>query len=144
MDPTRLARLVADHPDPHTGRTLGEDGAVRGVGVDGDRVAIEIRLGYPAAGWVPALEAGLRERLAAEPGIGQVVVSIDARSHYKGDRENVNQAKAQSDDGMRGDLRAAPRSAATPYGEVRDRLRVPGARRPRQRSFVSAASRAKR
>jgi ATP-binding protein involved in chromosome partitioning len=36
--------------DPHTGRDLLAGGAVKGVGIEGDRVAIELVLGYPARG----------------------------------------------------------------------------------------------
>jgi ATP-binding protein involved in chromosome partitioning len=79
MDAQRLADLVAAFPDPHTGQSLGAGGAVRGVGAEGGRVAVEIRLGYPAAGWIPVLEAALRERLLAEPGVSGVAVSVDSR-----------------------------------------------------------------
>ena len=79
MDSRHLSALVGDFPDPHSGQTLGEGGAVRGVGVDGDRVAVEIRLGYPAAGWAPVLEAALRDRLLAEPGVREVTVAVGSR-----------------------------------------------------------------
>jgi len=46
--------------DPHCDLDLISSGAVRGVGVDGSRVAVEIQLGYPAAGWHAALEAQVR------------------------------------------------------------------------------------
>src|SRR5688572_2501820 len=79
MEDTRIADLVGGHPDPHTGQTLAASGSVRGIGVDGGRVAVEIRLGYPAAGWAPQLEAALRERLVALPGVEHAVVSVDWR-----------------------------------------------------------------
>ena len=66
--------------DPHTGTDLVSSQAVRGVGVDGGRVAIELQLGYPAAGWHAALEAEVR-RVVGEsvPGIAQLTVGISTR-----------------------------------------------------------------
>ena len=58
-----LARIV----DPHTGLDLVASHAVRGVGVDAGKVAIELQLGYPAAGWHEALAAEVRAWLAAHP-----------------------------------------------------------------------------
>ncbi|HET6602956.1 MAG TPA: iron-sulfur cluster carrier protein ApbC [Xanthomonadaceae bacterium] len=74
-----LEARVAAIVDPHAGRTLGECGAVRGVGIDQGRVRVEIRLGYPAAGWHPALVREIEAALAAEPGVESVHVDIATR-----------------------------------------------------------------
>jgi len=73
------AALAQVH-DPNTGTDLVASQAVRGVGVDGGRVAIELQLGYPAAGWHAALEAEVR-RVVTEsvPGVQQVTVGIATR-----------------------------------------------------------------
>jgi ATP-binding protein involved in chromosome partitioning len=65
--------------DPHTGRDLLAGGAVKGVGIEGDRVAIELVLGYPARGWHEALATQVREALQHAPGIAAVVVSVAQR-----------------------------------------------------------------
>ena len=70
-----LARIL----DPHLDLDLVASGAVRGVGVDGSRVAVEIQLGYPAAGWHGALAAQVREALEALPGVTQAVVTVTSR-----------------------------------------------------------------
>ncbi len=71
---------LAKVADPYTGTDLVASQAVRGVGVDGDRIAIELQLGYPAAGWHEALAAEVRRVVAAEiPGAGQVTVGIGTR-----------------------------------------------------------------
>ena len=67
--------------DPHCDLDLLSSGAVRGVGVDGSRVAVEIQLGYPAAGWHAALEAQVRQALEALPGVSQAVVTVTSRVH---------------------------------------------------------------
>ena len=67
--------------DPHCDQDLVSSGAVRGVGVDGSKVAVEIQLGYPAAGWHTTLEAKVRQALEALPGISQAVVTVTSRVH---------------------------------------------------------------
>jgi ATP-binding protein involved in chromosome partitioning len=73
-----LRAAIAAIPDPHTGQTLGE-GAIRGLGFDADRVAIELALPYPAAGWHAALTAAVQEAASAVPGIAQATVLVQTR-----------------------------------------------------------------
>jgi ATP-binding protein involved in chromosome partitioning len=70
-----LARII----DPHTGASLEESGEVHAVGVDGDRIAVEIALGYPADGWRKAFAAEIREKLEADAAIAQATVSVTTR-----------------------------------------------------------------
>ena len=67
--------------DPHTGTDLVNSQAVRGIGVDGDRVAIEIQLGYPAAGWHAALADQVRAAVEALPGVARATVAVTSRVH---------------------------------------------------------------
>ena len=70
---------LAGVADPHTGQDLVAQGSVRGIGLDGADVAVELVLGYPAKGWHETLAATVRERLAALPGAGRVTVSVASR-----------------------------------------------------------------
>jgi ATP-binding protein involved in chromosome partitioning len=72
---------LAKVQDPHCDQDLIASGAVRGVGIDGARVAVEIQLGYPAAGWHAALEAQVRQAIEALPGVTQAVVTVTSRVH---------------------------------------------------------------
>ncbi|MGH8191182.1 MAG: iron-sulfur cluster assembly protein, partial [Rhodanobacteraceae bacterium] len=72
------ARL-GDIADPHTGVSLAESGEIRAVGVDGDRVAVEIALGYPAAGWRRDFAAQIRAALEGDDAIVQATVSVTSR-----------------------------------------------------------------
>ena len=65
--------------DPHTGASLEESGEVHAVGVDGDRVAVEIALGYPADGWRRAFADEIRQKLEADAAIAQATVSVNSR-----------------------------------------------------------------
>jgi ATP-binding protein involved in chromosome partitioning len=71
----RIKQEIRQIEDPNTGAPLGD--AVRGVAVSGDDVAVDIRLGYPADGWVPELERLVRGRIAGVDGIGSVTVDVD-------------------------------------------------------------------
>jgi len=76
----QVKAAVAALHDPHTCQPLGE-AAVRGVGVDGDRAAVEIQLGYPAAGWHETLAGHVRAAVEAVPGIASAVVQVGSRVH---------------------------------------------------------------
>ncbi|CAN5163515.1 iron-sulfur cluster carrier protein ApbC [soil metagenome] len=65
--------------DPHTGLDLVAGQAVRGVGVDGGNVAVELQLGYPAQGWHEALTAEVQQLVGALPGVTRVTVDIGTR-----------------------------------------------------------------
>lgn len=73
----RLHAALAAIPDPHTARPLGD--AVRGIGIDGDHVAIEVALGYPAAGWHAELAAQLQAVALAVPGVAHAQVDVVTR-----------------------------------------------------------------
>jgi len=70
-----VARLI----DPHTGTDLDSARAVRAVGIDGGRVAVDLRLGYPAQGWHAALRQMVVAAVSAVPGVERVEVAIETR-----------------------------------------------------------------
>ncbi|MER3547433.1 MAG: hypothetical protein C4338_07450 [Rhodanobacteraceae bacterium] len=70
----RIRELLAGVVDPHTGIDLAASGAVRAVGVDGDRVAVEIALGYPASSYHEQLAAQIKQHLEADPAIARATV----------------------------------------------------------------------
>jgi len=70
-----IERALAGITDPHTGADLVESGAVRGIGVDGDRVSVDLRLGYPAEGWRETLEASVKQVLEGLEGVSAATVS---------------------------------------------------------------------
>jgi ATP-binding protein involved in chromosome partitioning len=52
---------------------------VRAVGVDGDRVSVDLQLGYPAAGAIDAMTRRVQQALEAAPAIASAAVSITSR-----------------------------------------------------------------
>ena len=65
--------------DPHTGLDLVAGHAVRGVGVDGGNVAVDVQLAYPARSWHPALAADIERVVGMLPGVTRVTVDIGTR-----------------------------------------------------------------
>ncbi len=74
-----VRELLSGIVDPHTGTTLTEGDALRAVGVDGDRVAVEVSLGYPARSWRDRLAAEVKAKLESDPAIAQAAVSVTTR-----------------------------------------------------------------
>jgi ATP-binding protein involved in chromosome partitioning len=77
--PDSVRTALATILDPHTGTDLVAGQAVRGVGVDGDRVAVSLQLAYPAAGWHAALREAVVAAVSALPGVAAVDVEISTR-----------------------------------------------------------------
>ena len=65
--------------DPHTGLDLVAGHAVRGVGVDGGNVAVDVQLAYPARSWHPVLAAEVERVVGMLPGVTRVTVDIGTR-----------------------------------------------------------------
>ncbi len=74
----QVERLLAEIVDPHTGQDLVASGAVKGIGVDAGKVAIDIVLGYPAKTFADALAAQVRAKLA-DAGIADAAVGVTSR-----------------------------------------------------------------
>ncbi|HWG10586.1 MAG TPA: iron-sulfur cluster carrier protein ApbC [Rhodanobacteraceae bacterium] len=75
----RVRELLAEIVDPHTGIDIVTGGAVRALGVDGDRAAVEIVLGYPAKSFADELAARIKQHLESDGAIAQATVSVATR-----------------------------------------------------------------
>ena len=68
--------LLATIIDPHTGVDVVSGGCVRGVGVDGGNVSLDVCLGYPALQWSAEIAAIIQSTLQADPAIAHASVGI--------------------------------------------------------------------
>jgi ATP-binding protein involved in chromosome partitioning len=75
----RVRQILDRIVDPHTGTGLGA--GVRAVGVDGDRLSVDLQLGYPAEGSRRELAAQAKAALEAEADFGGASVSVTRRIH---------------------------------------------------------------
>ncbi len=65
--------------DPVTGRNYVESRSVKNVRVEGDRVALDVVLGYPARGVLEAVRRQVSERLAKLPGVAHASVNVSSK-----------------------------------------------------------------
>jgi len=73
----RVRDLLAEIEDGYSGQDLVSAEALRAVGIDGAKVAVDLRLGFPANGFAAQLAGQVKSRLEAERDIDQAVVNID-------------------------------------------------------------------
>ena len=76
-----VKRLLSSIVDPHTGQDLVAGGAVKGIGIDGDKVAVELVLGYPAKTFVDTMAQQVRGVLEADSAIAKATVDVSWRLH---------------------------------------------------------------
>ncbi|KFN41155.1 iron-sulfur cluster carrier protein ApbC [Arenimonas oryziterrae] len=79
LSPDAVRSALAQVIDPHVQTDLVSAQSVRGVGVDGGKVAVELQLAYPAASWHETLAAQVRQVVGALPGVEAVTVAIGTR-----------------------------------------------------------------
>ncbi len=77
-DEALVRRILGDLVDTHTDAPLAN--VTRAIGVDGNKVSVDIQLGYPAAGVIDQLTRRVRDALQADPAIDAAVVSIVGKS----------------------------------------------------------------
>lgn len=82
--------LLSRVTDPNTGLDLVSGGQVRGVGIDGDKVAVDVVLGYPAASWHATLAGMIEGVLRADPAISAASASVSSRVLAHEVRKGVN------------------------------------------------------
>lgn len=75
----RVESLLATIIDPHTDLDLVAGGSVKGIGVDGDKVAVDIVLPYPALSWQATLAEIVRSTLTADAEIAAATVNVGSR-----------------------------------------------------------------
>ncbi|MCC7220292.1 MAG: iron-sulfur cluster carrier protein ApbC [Candidatus Contendobacter sp.] len=65
--------------DPYLEQDLIAAKCLKQIRIEGDRVEVEIELGFPAAGYRETLTAALRERLAGLPGVGEISIQLGSK-----------------------------------------------------------------
>jgi ATP-binding protein involved in chromosome partitioning len=74
-----VRELLGQIIDPHTGQNLVAGAAVKGIGIDGSKVAVELALAYPARSWTDTLAQQVRAALETDAQIAQASVSVSWR-----------------------------------------------------------------
>jgi ATP-binding protein involved in chromosome partitioning len=71
-----LSKIV----DPNTTKDYVSGKSVKNLKVDGSDVSLDIELGYPANSQIDAIRSSVIAGLKALPGVGNISVSVTARS----------------------------------------------------------------
>lgn len=77
--PTRaqVEETLKTYRDPYLEQDLVAAEAIDSIAIEGDKVTLKIKLGFPAKGYIPTLTAALKETLAAMEGVAQVNVGVN-------------------------------------------------------------------
>ncbi len=78
MAPTEkdVLEALSELIDPVTGRDYVEQKSVKNVKIEGDRLALDVVLGYPARGVLEAVRRQVADRLAKLPGVAHASVNV--------------------------------------------------------------------
>src|ERR1700674_847646 len=81
MPPTEKDVLdaLSELIDPVTGRNFVESRSAKNVKVEGERVSLDVVLGYPARGVIESVRRQVAERLGRLPGIAHARVNVVSR-----------------------------------------------------------------
>ncbi len=75
--------------DPYLEQDLVSTKSVKKITIDGDRVSVDVVLGYPAKGYKDQLAKRLQEKIAAIPGVKQVSANVDYKIATHGVQKGV-------------------------------------------------------
>ena len=86
LDPIRMSTTekdvldaLSELVDPVTGRNFVESRSVKNVKVEGERVSLDVALGYPARGVLEKVRSQVAERLKRLPGVAQASVNVHSK-----------------------------------------------------------------
>jgi ATP-binding protein involved in chromosome partitioning len=75
----QVLEALSELIDPVTGRNYVESKSVKNVKVEGDRVSLDVVLGYPARGVLEKVRSQVTERLARLPGVARVSANVQSK-----------------------------------------------------------------
>ena len=72
----QVLEALSELVDPVTGRNYAESKAVKNLKLEGDRISLDIVLGYPARGVLETVRKQVADRLAQLPGVAHASVNV--------------------------------------------------------------------
>jgi len=88
--------LLSKITDTYSGADLVTLGWLRGIGIDGQRISVDLRAGFPIDGIRDELAASIRTKLESDPAIEAAAVSLDWKvvpHEVQGDLKPLEQIK---------------------------------------------------
>lgn len=75
----QIKNVLAETVDPNTGKSYVAEKAVRNIRLDGNDVAFDIELGYPAKTQIDAIRRQVIAAVKGVPGVGNVSANVSSR-----------------------------------------------------------------
>jgi len=72
----QVEEILSDINDPNTGKSLVASGWIKGIGLDGNKLAVDIKLGYPADGLLEDMREAIAARLESDQRIESATVNV--------------------------------------------------------------------
>jgi ATP-binding protein involved in chromosome partitioning len=72
-----IEEAIKGYNEPHLEQDLVKSKAIKGIDIDGDKVKVQIELGFPAKGFQEELAAAIKERVEAVDGVASAEVAVD-------------------------------------------------------------------
>ncbi len=76
---SEVETAIKEYIDPYLEQDLISAKAVRDIRVDGDRVKVDVQLGFPAKGYQEELITVLKERIESLSGVSTVTIQVDVK-----------------------------------------------------------------
>jgi ATP-binding protein involved in chromosome partitioning len=70
---------IKEYIDPYLETDLVSSKCVKNIGIDGDKVSVDITLGFPAGGYEDELKARLAERIQSIDGVASATVNVTSK-----------------------------------------------------------------
>ncbi|GAB4296384.1 MAG: iron-sulfur cluster carrier protein ApbC [Thiohalomonadaceae bacterium] len=72
----QVENAIKQYVEPYMGKDLVSAGCIKNIAIDGDKVAVEVVLGFPAQGYADELTAAVKGEVEAVDGVASAAVSV--------------------------------------------------------------------
>ena len=79
LNKAQVEGAIKTYVDPYLETDLVSAKSISNIAIDGDKVTVEVTLGFPAKHYHSELAAKLQDKIKAVAGVGKVEVSVDTR-----------------------------------------------------------------
>ncbi len=78
LDKSSIEAALETFTDPHNGKTLSDSKAVKDIQIDGDKVSVDVALGYPANSYHAELKDHLSALVSSVDGVSNVEIKVSS------------------------------------------------------------------
>ena len=89
----QIEAAIKEYIDPYLDKDLVSANCVKDIAIDGDKVKVQIGLGFPAAGYIDDLSAKLKEKVEAVDGVSSAEIDVTSSIVSHAAQKGVNHIK---------------------------------------------------